>query len=166
MRHDTLCLDKTAVDRRGRASEHRSAGYELGPFAARESFVEMVTGTAGENIRKRLVRGGKGVDAKYAVLDYPCRRRRGFVDAKQHHRGFVRDRGDGGRGNSGKSRRSVGGDNVYSGRDTAHCVAKPRRIEAPTWHGVYFHASVLGFGHVVTKLLLHRPLFFGRTGAR
>ena len=55
MRHDTLCLDKTAVERRGRASEHRSAGYELGPFAARESFVEKVTGTAGENIRQRLV---------------------------------------------------------------------------------------------------------------
>jgi hypothetical protein len=55
MRHDTLCLDKTAVDCRGRASEHRGAGYELGPFAARESFVEIVTGTAGENIRQRLV---------------------------------------------------------------------------------------------------------------
>ena len=54
---------------------------------------------------------------------------------------------------------------MNSGRDTAHRVAKPRRIEAPTWHGVYFHASLLGFGHVVTKLLLHRHLFFGRTGA-
>ena len=37
MGHDTLCLDKTAVERRGRASEHRSAGDELGPFAARKS---------------------------------------------------------------------------------------------------------------------------------
>src|SRR3984893_11922776 len=166
MRHPTLCLDKTAVEHRGRVSEHRSAGYELGPFAARESFAEMVTGTAGENLRQRLVRGGKGVDAKHAVLDYPCRRRRGFVDAKQHHRGFVRDRGDGGRGNSGKSRRPVGGDNMNSGRDTAHRVAKPRRIEAVTWHGAYFHLSVLGFGHFAAKLLLHRHLFFGGTGAR
>src|ERR1700730_8100170 len=162
MRHDTLCLDKTAVERGGRASEHRSAGYELGPFAARESFVKKVTATAGENLRQRLVRGGKGVDAKYAVLDHPCRRRRGFVDAKQHHRGFVRDRGDGGRGNSGKSRRPVGGDNMNSCRDTAHRVAKPRGIEKLTWHGAYFHLSVLGFGHVVAKLLLHRHLFFGR----
>lgn len=48
MRHDTLCLGKTAVGRRGRASQHRSAGCERGPFAARESFAEMVTGTAGE----------------------------------------------------------------------------------------------------------------------
>jgi|GEM_PF-6787304 len=55
MRHDTLCLDKTTVERRGRASEHRSAGDERGPFAARESFAEIVTGTAGENIRERLV---------------------------------------------------------------------------------------------------------------
>ena len=73
------------------------------------------------------------------------------------------DRGDGGRGNLGKSRR---GDNMNSGRDTAHRVAKPRRIEKLTWHGAYFHLSVLGFGHVVAKLLLHRHLFFGRTGAR
>lgn len=36
-----LCLDKIAIERCGRASAHRSAGYELG---------EMVTGTAGENI--------------------------------------------------------------------------------------------------------------------
>jgi hypothetical protein len=42
---------------------------------------------------------------------------------------------DGGRGNSGKSRRPVGGDNMNSGRDTAHRVAKPRRIDALTWHG-------------------------------
>ena len=53
-----------------------------------------------------------------------------------------------------------------SKRDAAHRVAKPRRIEALTWHGAYFDASVLGFAHVVTKLLLHRHLFFGRTGAR
>src|ERR1700730_13502734 len=160
MRHDTLCLDKTAVERGGRASEHRSAGYELGPFAARESFVKKVTATAGENIRERLVRGGKGVDAKYAVRDHPCRRRRGFVDAKQHHRGFVRDRGDGGRGNSGKSRRPIGRDGLTSGRDTAQRVAKPRRIEALTWHGAYFHASVLGFGHVLAGVLLYRNYLY------
>ena len=47
------------------------------------------------------------------------------------------DRGDGGRGNLGKSRR---GDNMNSGRDTAHRVAKPRRFEALTWLGGYFHS--------------------------
>ncbi len=45
---------------------------------------------------------------------------------------------------------------MNSGRDTAHRVAKPRRIEALTWHGAYFHASVLGFGYVLTGLLLHQ----------
>ena len=49
------------------------------------------------------------------------------------------DRDDGGRGNLGKSRRHVGGDNMNSGRGTAHPVAKPRRIKALTWLGGYFH---------------------------
>jgi len=74
MRHDLLDLGETAVEYRGRISQHRSASYKLGPFAGGESFVEMMTGTARENIRKSLVRGGKGVDAKYAVLNHPCRR--------------------------------------------------------------------------------------------
>lgn len=93
MRHHFLCFGERAVLRRGRASKQRSAGDELGPFAARESFVEMVTGTAGKNIRERFMRGGKGVDAIHAGLDHSDRRRRGSGDAKQHHRGFERDRG-------------------------------------------------------------------------
>jgi hypothetical protein len=53
------------------------------------------------------------------------------------------DRGDGGRGNLGKSRR---GDNMNSGSDTAHRVAKPRRFEALTWLGEgAFDASVISF---------------------
>src|ERR1700724_3278790 len=62
------CRDETAVERRGRASKHRGAGYELGPFAARKSVVETVTGTAGENIRERLVRGGKDRNGVSAPL--------------------------------------------------------------------------------------------------
>lgn len=63
VRQDLLDLGKTAVEYRGRSSQRRSAGYEPVPFAAGESFVEMMTGTAGENVRESLVRGGKGVDA-------------------------------------------------------------------------------------------------------
>ena len=63
------------------------------------------------------------------------------------------DRGDGGRGNLGKSRR---GDNMNSGRDTAHRVAKPRRFEALTWlGGGAFDASVISFmliGMIATQV--------------
>ena len=46
---------------------------------------------------------------------------------------------------------------MNSGRDTAHRVAKPNRIDTLTWHGAYFHASVLGFSPVLTGIL-HRGL--------
>jgi hypothetical protein len=45
---------------------------------------------------------------------------------------------------------------MYSGRDTAHRVAKPRRFEALAWLGGYFYASVAEFGHVLAEVLLHR----------
>src|ERR1019366_8036311 len=147
MGHDLLDLGETAVEYRGRASQHGSASDELGPLGAGESFFETMTGTARENIRERLVRRSKGVDAKHAVPDHPCRRRRGFVDAKQHHGRLDRDRCDGGRGDPSKTRRAAGGDNMDLGGDTAHRLAKPRPIEALAWHGAWVHASVGEFGH-------------------
>lgn len=51
---------------------------------------------------------------------------------------------------------------MNSDRDTAHRVAKPRRIEALTWHGAYFHVSVLGFGHVLARVVLHRNYLQGK----
>ena len=41
MRHDLFDLGKTAVEYRGRTSQHRSAGDELGPFGPGKSFAEM-----------------------------------------------------------------------------------------------------------------------------
>jgi|GEM_PF-7046844 len=49
---------------------------------------------------------------------------------------------------------------MNSGRDTAHRVAKTCRFDALTWHGAYFHASVLGFGHVLAGVLLYRNYLY------
>ena len=57
MRHDLFDLGETAVEYRGRTSQHWSAGGELGPFGPGKSFVEMQTGPPRENIREILVCG-------------------------------------------------------------------------------------------------------------
>ncbi len=49
---------------------------------------------------------------------------------------------------------------MNGGRDTAHRVAIPRRIEALSWHGAYFHAFFLGFGHVLRLDPLHRNYLY------
>jgi hypothetical protein len=107
MRHDLFDLGKTAVEYRGCASQHWSTGYDLGRFAASEPVVEPMTGSAREDIRERLVRGGEGIDAKHTVLDHSCPRARSFVDAKQHHGWLDRDRCDRGRGEPSKTCRSA-----------------------------------------------------------
>jgi hypothetical protein len=160
MRHDLLDLGETAVENRGRILQYRRARDKLDPFSGCKSFVEMTAGTASKNIGEVLVRRGEGVDAKYAILNDPRRRRRGFVNAKQHHGRLDRDRSNRGRGDPSKARRAASGHDMNRRRDTAHRFAKPCSIEALAWFAACAHASGLEAGHPFIKLHLSRTILF------